>query len=432
MFWKRQPLAVLGGLLAIHLLAHIDRNMLLGFSPQIIADIGLSNAQYGFLVGAVWVLSFGVMALFMGSLADRFSRTRVIAAGVMIWSICTWASGHAHSFEQMVLARFFVASGEAALVPAAVSLLTELFSGKRLSTAMGTFYMGIPLGVGCSFLIAGTIGAAHGWRTTFDTLGVIGAGVAILLVLLKEDRSQLSPQERGEPFLRQVAQVVAVLRARRALCLIIIGFVLMHMIFAGLSFTQLWLVKERGMNASGIAVRIGLLQLVFGTLGSVAGGVLGDRASRRLPGSLASLMTGLVALCAVPMVAYRFASPDSPFFYIGMCAGFFLPLALYGPVSAATMSMVPAKMRSTVTGFMMLSINVVAIAIGNFSAGLAIDFFSRRGAPFPLTSVLLATDLVAISSALFFACAARLLRKGALNSEITGSDDKLEAQWLRH
>ncbi|MGF6633912.1 MFS transporter [Paraburkholderia sp. MM6662-R1] len=81
MFWKKSPSAVLASLLVIHLLAHIDRNMLLGFSPQIIKDLALSNTQYGFLVGAVWVLSFGVMAMFMGTLADRFSRTRVIAAG---------------------------------------------------------------------------------------------------------------------------------------------------------------------------------------------------------------------------------------------------------------------------------------------------------------------------------------------------------------
>jgi MFS family permease len=144
MFWKKSPSAVLASLLAIHLLAHIDRNILLGFSPQIIGELGLSNAQYGFLVGAVWVLSFGAMAMFMGTLTDRFSRTRVIAAGVLIWSVCTWASGHAHSFEQMVVARFFVASGEAALVPAAVALPAELFSAKRRGTAMGLFFMGIP------------------------------------------------------------------------------------------------------------------------------------------------------------------------------------------------------------------------------------------------------------------------------------------------
>ncbi|KAF7960255.1 hypothetical protein AWV80_35485 [Cupriavidus sp. UYMU48A] len=143
MLWKKSPSAVLATLLTIHLLAHIDRNMLLGFSPQIIKDLAINNAQYGFLAGAVWVLSFGVMAMIMGTLADRFSRTRIIAAGILIWSVCTWASGRAQSFEQMAIARFFVASGEAALVPAAVSLLAELFSEKRRGTAMGLFFMGI-------------------------------------------------------------------------------------------------------------------------------------------------------------------------------------------------------------------------------------------------------------------------------------------------
>src|SRR6516164_8605025 len=120
MLWKKRPAAVLASLLVIHVLAHIDRK--------------ISHAQYGFLVGVVWVLSFGFMALFLGSLADRFSRTRIIAAGLFIWSLCTWASGHAQSFEQMALARFFVASGEAALVPVAVSILTELFSEQKRST----------------------------------------------------------------------------------------------------------------------------------------------------------------------------------------------------------------------------------------------------------------------------------------------------------
>jgi predicted MFS family arabinose efflux permease len=407
MFWKKSPNLVLTSLLAIHLLAHIDRNMLLGFSSQIIADLSLSNAQYGFLVGAVWVLSFGAMALFMGTLADRFSRTRVIAAGVLIWSICTWASGHAQSFEHMVLARFFVASGEAALVPAAIGLLAELFSDKRRSSAMGVFFMGIPLGIGCSFLLAGTFGATHGWRGTFQTLGIAGAVIASLVAFLKDERGSRVTHERGTPIVQQVTGMLSFLREHRPLVLILIGFVLAHMIFAGLSFTQLWLVRERGMDAAGVASNIGILQLIFGTIGSLAGGVMGDRLARRLPGSHASLMLLLVLICAVPMLAYRFAAPGSAIFHIGMCAGFFLPLALYGPANAAVMHHVPEQMRSTISGFQMLCINVFAIALGNLGVGWAIDLLGSYGASSPITYVALATDVLGISSALFFALAAR-------------------------
>ena len=411
MLWKKNPPAVLAVLLLVHLLAHIDRNMLLGFSPQIINDLALSHTQYGFLVGAVWVLSFGVMAMFMGTLADRFSRTRVIAAGVLIWSACTLASGHAHNFEQMLVARFFVASGEAALVPAAVALLAELFSDKRRGTAMGLFFMGIPLGVGCSFLLAGSFGATHGWRTTFYVLGFIGLAIALPLAMLKEDRSKLAAHERGAPFLAQAHAVLSTIRGNRGLTFTIIGFVLVHLVFASFSFTQLWLVNERGMNAAGIATRIGTLQLVFGTLGAAAGGAIGDRVARNLRGGHASFMALLVAICAPFMLAYRFAPAGSPLFYIGMCAGFFLPLAVYGPAITVITGVTPQKMRSTVTGFAMLSINVFALAIGTVAVGMAADHFIRGGVTHALTGVLLTTDMLAISSALFFALASRASRR---------------------
>jgi len=408
MRWKDKPRAVLAALLAIHVLAHVDRNMLLGFSPQITRDLALSNARYGFLTGAVWVLSFGVMAVFMGTLADRFSRTRVMAAGILVWSACTAASGAAHSFEQMVLARFLVASGEAALVPAAVSLLAELFSAGRRSSAMGAFFMGIPLGIGSSFLLAGTFGATEGWRSTFTFLGAAGVLVALPLLLLRDDRGANGGEaERGAPFRQQVRGVLAALRASAAVQATIAGFVLVHLVFVGLAFLQLWLVRERGFDPGQIARRIGGLQILFGVIGSVVGGVLSDRFARRMAGGHAGFMVALIALCTPLMIASRFVPAGSALFYLGLCAGFFLPLALYGPALALIQGLTPAPMRSTVTGVTMLLINVFAIAVGHLVAGAVSDRLAAAGSPSPLTIVLLATDLFAVLAGGFFAVAAR-------------------------
>ncbi|GAB2582068.1 MFS transporter [Ramlibacter solisilvae] len=402
-------------LLVIHILAHIDRNILIGFSPQITQELQLSNAQYGFLSGGVWVLSFGVMAIFMGTLADRYSRTRVVAAGIAIWSVCTAASGFAQSFEQLVLARLLVASGEAALVPAALSLLAELFTQHRRGTAIGLFFVGIPVGVGLSFLIAGSYGAAQGWRGTFVALGILGVAIALPASLLKESRGQAAGErERGAPFLAQVKAVLAVLAGNRALQLTLAGFVLIHLLFAGLSFAQLWLVRERGLDPAGIARTIGVLQLAFGTLGSVAGGMLGDRFARKFAGGHAAFMVLLVALCGPLMIAFRLAPAGSALFYIGMCAGAFLPLALYGPANAVIQGLVPAHMRSTVAGFNMLLINLFAIALGNFALGFVSDRLAQGGAATPLTTVLLAADLLAVASGLLFWLAARSMRKSGL------------------
>lgn len=412
MRWKQSPYAVLAALLVIHVIAHIDRNMLLGFSPQITRDLGINNAQYGFLAGAVWVLSFGVMAVFMGTLADRFSRTRVIAAGILVWSACTAASGAAQDFGQMVAARFLVASGEAALVPAAVSLLIEIFEARRVGTAVGVFFMGIPLGIGLAFTLAGTLGATAGWRGTFYALGLVGVVIGLPVLLLPDRRrgpgaaAQDAP-ERGAPFAQQLRNTLGLLRAHPAVTLTILGFVLVHMVFAGLSFAQLWLVRERGMDAAAIARQIGVLQIVFGILGSLVGGVLSDRLAGRIRGGHAGFVVLLIVLCGPLMVAYRFADAGSLLFYVGMCAGFFLPLATYGPSLAVIQGLTPDAMRSTVTGFTMLLINVFAIAIGNLAAGAVSDRLSAAGAGNALTTVLLATDLLALSGALFYVLAAR-------------------------
>jgi hypothetical protein len=233
---------------------------------------------------------------------------------------------------------------------------------------------------------------------------------ALPLMLLPDRRSACVAQAgtpRGAPFLQQMHAVVATLRGTPAVLWTMVGFVLVHMAFAGLSFAQLWLARERGFDAAGIALKIGMLQLVFGALGSLTGGVVGDRFARRMKGGHAGLMLLLVALCGPLMVAYRFALAGSALFYAGMCTGFFLPLGTYGPANALIQGLTPDRMRSTVTGLTMMLINVFAIAIGNLAVGAFGARLTAARSGHPLTMVLLGTDVLAIASAIFFALAAR-------------------------
>ena len=64
------------------------------------------------------------------------------------------------------------------------------------SSAMGVFFMGIPLGVGCAFLLAGTFGASHGWRSTFYALGIAGIVLAVVLACLKDERAPAATTSR--------------------------------------------------------------------------------------------------------------------------------------------------------------------------------------------------------------------------------------------
>jgi predicted MFS family arabinose efflux permease len=405
---KRYPWVVLGVLLFINIIAYTDRNLLVSFAPQITDELKLNNTQLGFLAGVVWVLSFGFMALFLGSLADRFGRPRIIAGGIFVWSLCTAASGFAENFPQMVVARFFVATGEAALVPAATALLAEIFDARHRSTANGLFFMGLPLGAGLAFVISGTVGATIGWRHTYMALGMLGVAIAAALAFVHEEREKHA-QELGEPFVRQVRVVLRELSHRPAVMLVMAGFVIVHVIFAEMSFLQLWLVRERGANAAFIAERIGWLQIVFGGLGALVGGIAGDRLSVRFRGGHATYPAIAGLICVPLMIGCRFADVGGPLFYAGLVASIFLPLSLYGSSLTLIQSRMPDSMRSTIIGFTMLCLNVFALALGNLAAGAASDYLAAQGHPAPLTTVLVAMDCVVGLSVVCFLAAARLI-----------------------
>jgi MFS family permease len=133
---------------------------------------------------------------------------------------------------------------------------------------------------------------------------------------------------------------------------------------------------------------------VFGTLGALIGGGLSDRLASRLKGGPATVLCLMVLVCVPLMIGALFATSGTPFFYVGLCAGFFLPLATYGPALALVQSLAPGHMHATATGVTMMSINILAIAIGNLAAGMLSDSLRATGYSQPLTIVLLVINLI--------------------------------------
>ena len=74
----------------LNILNFIDRQLLSSFANWIVPELGLSNTQFGLLTGLVFIFFYAVMGLFMGTLVDRMNRSRLIAAGVGLWSGLTF------------------------------------------------------------------------------------------------------------------------------------------------------------------------------------------------------------------------------------------------------------------------------------------------------------------------------------------------------
>jgi predicted MFS family arabinose efflux permease len=268
------------------------------------------------------------------------------------------------------------------------------------------FFMGIPAGIGLAFVLAGVVGATMGWRGTFTTLGVIGIVVAVPLAFVRDERSGRA-HAAGEPFLAQLRSVAAVLRANPRVVYTMLGFITIQLVYAAFSFYQLWLVRERGLDAATIARQIGMLQIVFGMLGALLGGLVGDRIAARFRGGHAAVLALLVAVCGPLILLHMFVEPGGTLFYLGMAASFFLPLSTYSSALAIIQGEVPARMRATMAGVTMFGISVFAIAFGNLAAGAVSDRLAQAGHGTPLTVVLIGMYTLVMAALALFIAAAR-------------------------
>lgn len=408
---------LLGLLLLLSVINQIDRQMLVSFSADITADLQLSNAQFGLLNGAFFAIFYSLGGVVMGALADRYNRPRLIAAGLFIWSAMTAITGLGRTFLQMSAARMLVSVGEASLTPAATTLLGDRFPAEHRGAAIGLFFMGIPLGLGGSFLVASQLGPLLGWRGSFWLLGGIGLLFTALVLMVKEPRLELSAAgetggsgaEEGVASIREIPSLMLhALKTNAALRYTIAGFVSINLFYAGYFFTQLWLIRERGFDGVDIGQTYGLILISAGIAGALAGGALSDWYDQRFKGGRAAFIVIVAILLAPLMLSFRTLDPVSPLFYVGMGSGFLLINLVYGPFFTLLQEVSPPDLRGTVVGFTMLSINVFALGVGGFLVGFVSDSLGAAGSEAPLTPVLFAADL---ASLLCIPCCLMVMRR---------------------
>ena len=336
----------------------------------------------------------------MGGLADRYKRTTIIGVGLFSWSALTAATGLARNFVEMGAARMLVSVGEASLVPAATSMLSDKFPLRQRASVMGIFFMGIPLGVGCSYIAAGLLGPIFGWRNTFVILGLMGIALIAVLMFLREPIRGAQEGKDVEPILlRDIPTILW-----QALCDVptlryaILASILIHYFYAGQMFSQLWLVRERGFEWESIATTYGALSLASGVAGSLFGGIMSDWYSARFKSGRAGFILVMMFLMAPLMISYRFISPDSLWFFVAMGSGFFMITSVYGPSFSILQEVAPISIRSTVVGATMLSLNVLSLGLGSVLVGLASDMLSLSGFADPLTWALLTADIISLTA----------------------------------
>jgi len=400
-------------LMLLNILNMIDRSLIASFGPQISRDLNLTDSQFGLLTGLIFVFFYVLMGLFMGALADRVNRPRLIAAGLILWSVLTAVSGAAKNFFQIGIARLFIGIGESTMTPASMSMLSDLFPAEKRGSATGLYYLGIPLGAGGSFLVAGILGPMIGWRNCFYLLGGIGVLLSVgLLIMSDPKRGAMEPAVEGNTvaestvegipraaektmhWRESVAAVGETLKTNHALLWTMIGAIFLHIPLGAGQFSMLWLESERGFDGAEIATIYGIVYVVFGTAGTFFGGVLSDWYQARFKGGRLRFLALLMITIAPLTVGYRFASPESPIFYLGMCMALFSVSSFYGPAFSTVQDLTPPRLRGVMTAVLLVACNLLGLGLGAYMTGLFVEMFRAMDVATPYTSGLLVGDVI--------------------------------------
>jgi len=396
--------AVVAILIATAVLSYTDRQVLSLLVDPIRGSLGITDTQISLLLGTAFAVVYGTAGIPLGYLADRTSRRNLIFAGVTVWSVGTIACGLSNNFFEIFASRIVVGLGEAALSPAAISLISDYFPPSRRGTAVGLFLSGIAMGSGAAILIGGGVlhavelgalsatplASAAPWRLVLLLIGAPGLVWALVILLIREPaRISATPVE---PELSAPLGRTAPVNAWRDTPWARV--VPVYAMLAAASFVDnavgAWaptlLIREFGRNPAQVGVELGLLLTAAFGGGVLAGGVLSDRAGLR-GGWPAKLRVCLYAGLAILPVSLLLNSAR----YDGVLAGVPLYFALSGIVTAvgfsAILDAVPNRSRGLAMSISFFLNVALGAGLGPTAVALAAAhvFGAGRGLGPPLT-----------------------------------------------
>jgi MFS family permease len=368
-------------LVGINTMNFFDRQVLPAVQEKVRKEWGLTDTELGWL-GTAFILLYAVVGLPLGRLADRWNRRWLLAAGVGLWSLMTFASGFASGFWALFVLRLCVGIGEATCAPVAGSLIGDLVPADRRARAMSVFMLGLPLGLALSFFVSGAVAQHHGWRAAFFVAGVPGLLLAVAApFILDPARGGTDPHSSGAATRLPFAAVARRVLGRPTMWWIIASGALHNFnMYALATFVASFLTRYHGLDVARAGTVSGLVY-GFGALGLFGAGWLGDRAYRRgVGGRLNVAWVGLAA--AVPCLLLALAAPPGELWLCvaGLLPGCLLLYAYYGTVYATIQDIVEPEFRGTAMAIYFCAMYLLGAVLGPVATGWTSDYFARQAA----------------------------------------------------
>jgi MFS family permease len=367
--------AIVALLTGLNLLNYIDRYVVAAVLKKMSAPVAeggldLSNLQGGLLATA-FLLGYFLTSPLFGARADRGKRTGLIAFGVIVWSVATFATGLTHTFATMMIARICVGIGEASYATLAPTIIDDVTPPAEKSRTLAIFYLAIPVGSALGYLTGGFIEARWGWRTAFFIAGGPGVVLALACLLIVEPARKL--QTAKASLLAAVGTLAKLPLFRRA--------VLGYCAYTGaVSAFAYWAPKYLAERYASTLTNetanyyFGIVTVLAGAIGTIIGGRWADAAVARGPVITAATawndpannqgINAQLRVCAwgmviaAPLTAAAFAMPTPLLFF---SFAFFAEIGLFlstSPVNAIGLRAVPPELRASAMAAMIFAIHL--------------------------------------------------------------------------
>jgi MFS family permease len=371
-------------------LSTVDRQVLALMIGPIKRDLAISDSQMGLLGGLAFSLLYTAFTLPAAWVADQRSRRMVVTGAMLFWSAMTATCGLAHRFVTLFLSRMGVGLGEAALSPAAYSMLSDLFPRRTLPVAIGLLNAAPFLGVGLANIVGGGViqhfeaapaislpilGSVKSWQLMFLMLGLPGVALAVLgAVTLKEPvrRGRVAGDGHVPLTLHQIGGFLA--GRWKFLALMFTAYVGLAIQGWGLFFWIIeFLVRERHMLRGQVGLTYGIMAFGLGLAGAIVSGRL---ASSLLRSDAAEWLMRLVLYSVLVLGPLAIIMPLLPngWEILAVLAPITFLMGWPGGLGTTALQfIVPNELKGRIIALYLLVVNFISLTLGPLLGGLISD-----------------------------------------------------------
>ena len=413
-----------------YIFSFVDRYILGLLIEPIKADLGLTDAQIGWVIGWAFAIFYATMGIPIGWLVDRRRRTWIVAAGIAVWSVATAMSGLASRFWHLFIARMMVGAGEATLSPAAFSMIGDSFPPERRGKPISFYTAALTLGAGLASLIGGgvllwakttptivlpLVGEVAPWQATFFAVGLPGLLLALVFFALREPARRTARNADADLKGNSLGDALGYVWRYRGTYA---GFVSLVCVMTILAYSQAFLpstfARTWGWEVENYAFANGVALLAIGPATVLFAGWLSDRWSQRgrRDAPFRLLLAGYLIM--LPSAIVPFFVADGMLAFAILCVN----TVGIGTVSAvavtALLLITPAQIRGQVVALYYVAISLAGLLLGPTTVGwLSTNIFGEDNIRYAMASVpvvfgIVPLALIPLTTRLFRAQMARI------------------------